>query len=330
MIRKSMSQIHRLVRSRALRIAVTGLGLALLIRGINMGQAAAVLGQADLRLELLGVGLTTLGLSCAVLAWAAVVRASGASVALPRLASWYLQGVFVGHVTPSSAGGDATRATGLSRAIGHGRGLASLAASRMASGLSMAICGFIGALVAHVDFGVPVVLAAAAYLGLMLGIWWLALGAHRLTRTLHRHNRRVVASAVRAVTPVTEALASFRETPGALFGCVGLAVAGWMLNIFAMQSFAAAVGVHQPPSIFAVVVPISLLATMVPVAINGIGLREGVLVGLMVHLGEGSARSGALAILIDLQLIPFAIIGAWLFIRSHRRAPAVLIPAGAV
>jgi hypothetical protein len=50
----------------------------------------------------------------------------------------------------------------------------------------------------------------------------------------------------------------------------------------------------------------------------------------MVHLGEGSARSGALAILIDLQLIPFAIIGAWLFIRSHRRAPAVLIPAGAV
>jgi dolichyl-phosphate-mannose--protein O-mannosyl transferase len=103
-----------------------------------------------------------------------------------------------------------------------------------------------------------------------------------------------------------------------------------MLNIFAMQSFAAAVGVHQPPSIFAVVVPISLIATMVPVAINGIGLREGVLVGLMVHLGEGSARSGALAILIDLQLIPFAIIGAWLFIRSHRRAPAMLIPAGAV
>jgi len=324
-----MQRIATLLRSRPLRFGVTGLGVLLLIHGVDLGQAASVLEHADVRFELMGVGLTALGVACAVAAWATVVRASGASIAIPRLASWYLQGVFIGHVTPSSAGGDATRATGVSRAIGHGRGLASLAASRMASGLSMAICGFIGALVANVDFGVPVILAAAAYLGLMLSIWWLALGAHRVMRLLARRNRRYISSAVRVVTPVTDALASFRETPGALFACVGLAIAGWLLNIFALQTFAVAVGVHQPPSIFAVVVPISLIATMMPVAINGIGLREGVLVGLLVHLGEGAARSGALAILIDLQLIPFAIIGAWLFIRSRRREPPALVGVGA-
>lgn len=329
----TMRHVRAVLRSPILRLVGTAVGLLLLLRGINVGQALDVVGHADTRLVVLALGLTALGLTCAVIAWSIVVRATGATVALPRIASWYLQGVFVGHVTPSGAGGDATRATRLIREIGHGRGIASLAATRMASGLSMALCGFIGALIANVSFGVPIIVAAAIYLGVMACFWWIALGAHRGVRMLQKSERRVVAAVIRSVTPVTEALASFRSTPRALLACVGMAIAGWMLNIFALQTFAAAVGVHQPPAIFAVVVPISLIATLVPVAINGIGLREGVLVGLLLHLGEDPARSGALALLIDLQLVPFAMIGAGLFIRTRRRhrmevAPSMELASG--
>lgn len=325
-----MRWVTVLLRSRATRLIGTAIGLFLLVRAVDLGQAAAVLRHADIRLALLGVGLTGLGLGCGVAAWGAAVRATGAPVGFPRMASWYLQGIFVGHVTPTTAGGDITRAAGVSRAIGHGRGVASLAASRMASGLSMAVWGFVGALVARVDFGVPVLLAAAGYLALMLGLWWLALGADRATRVLHTSTRRMTKSFARTITPITQALASFRETPGALFHCVGLAIAGWLLNIFALQTFAAAVGVHQPPTVFAVIVPMSLIATIAPVAINGIGLREGVLVGLLVHLGASAARAGALALLVDLQLVPFALVGASLFFVSHRRAPVTLAAAPAV
>jgi len=323
-----MRWIRAAARSRALRLTGTAVGLLLLVHGINLGQAAAVLGHADARLEVLGVGLTALGLACAVAAWAVVVRATGASIGYPLMASWYLQGIFIGHVTPSGAGGDATRAAGVSKAIGHGRGLASVAASRMAGGLAMALLGFVGAVVAAVDFGVPIIIGAGVYLAAMAAIWWLALGAHRVTRALHRTERRLISAAVHAVTPITEALARFRQTPWALLGCIALAAAGWLLNIFALQTFAAAVGVHQPPSVFAVAVPLSLIATLAPVAINGIGLREGVLIGLLVHLGESPARAGALALLIDLQLVPFALIGATLFFRAHRRNPK-RVPAAA-
>ena len=325
-----MRWIRALARSRALRLTGTAVGLILLVHGINLGQAAAVLGHADARLELLGVALTGLGLACAVGAWGVVTRATGASVGFHRMASWYLQGIFVGHVTPSGAGGDATRAAGVSGAIGHGRGLASVAATRMAGGLSMAMLGFAGAVIAKVDFGVPIIIAAGVYLAVMLSTWWLALGAHRVTRALHASERRLILAAAHAITPITEALARFRQTPGALLRCVGLASAGWLLNIFALQTFAAAVGVHQPPSIFAVAVPISLIATLAPVAINGIGLREGVLIGLLVHLGESPARAGALALLVDLQLVPFALIGATLFFRAHRRNSTRLSQTAAV
>lgn len=324
-----MGWMRRAGAARVLRIAGTAIGLLLLLRGINVSQAAAVLGRADPRLELLAVGLTGIGMTCAIGAWATVAAATGASVRFPRLASWYLQGIFVGHVTPSGAGGDATRAARLSRAVGHGRGVASVAATRMATGLGVAFWGLVGAVLARVEFGVPVLVAASVYLAVMLTVWWLALASHRAARALPRSRSRALATCGRAVAPITEALHGLRATPGALGRCAGLAIAGWLLNILALQTFAAAVGVHQPPSVFAVAVPLSLLATLAPVTINGIGLREGVLVGLLVHLGEPAANAGALALLIDLQLVPFALIGAGLFVRSRRQVPATLAPATA-
>jgi hypothetical protein len=60
-------------RSRWLRVAGTGIGLLLLVRGINIGEAGASLAHADPRLELLGIVVTAAGLACAVGAWAVAV-----------------------------------------------------------------------------------------------------------------------------------------------------------------------------------------------------------------------------------------------------------------
>jgi uncharacterized membrane protein YbhN (UPF0104 family) len=322
-----MRRLRWVGRSPVVRLVGTGVALLLLVQRVNLGRAMSALGHADPRLELLGVGLTGLGLLCEVVGWAAVINATGSGIALPRLASWYLQGIFVGQVTPSGAGGDAVRAMGASRAIGAGRGLASLAASRLATGLSVAACGLAGAVMAKVYFGIPVLIGAGAYLAMMLLVWWLALGAHGLTRRLGGSRRRPLAMLGRAAAPVTEALGRSRQRPGALAALVALALAGWILNIFALQTFAAAVGIHQPPAVFAVAFPISLIATAVPLAVNGIGLREGVLVGVLAHVGETAVRSGALALLIDVQLVPFALAGAALMLLARRAQGRPASPA---
>ena len=46
-----------------------------------------------------------------------------------------------------------------------------------------------------------------------------------------------------------------------------------------------------------------------PLAVRGIGIREGVLVGMLAHLGIDPGHAIALAILLDLQLLPFALLG---------------------
>ncbi|HET9050765.1 MAG TPA: hypothetical protein VFO60_03625, partial [Candidatus Dormibacteraeota bacterium] len=96
-----------------------------------------------------------------------------------------------------------------------------------------------------------------------------------------------------------------------------------------------AVGVDAGWQIFAVTIPVTLAATWLPVSANGIGLREGILVGLLVHAGAGSAQAAALSILVDLQMLPFALGGALLWMRgcateaSAEEAPIAPVPVAA-
>lgn len=312
--------LSRLVHSRALRLAGTAVGVFLLVRSVNIGAAAQTLAHADFRLGLLGVALTAVGVISTVTGWSILIRGTGAHVAWHRLASWYLQGVFAGHVAPTGAAGDAVRAVGVTRAIGSGRGLASLAASRMSGAIGMALFGFIGAVVLMQDFGLAVVIGAALYLAAMLLSWVIAFRLHGPIGRMRDRSSRLARRAGEMLHPFTESFQAFRERPGALVKAVILGIGGWAVNMLALQVFAASVGVHQPPMVFAVTIPISLIATWVPVAINGIGLREGVLIGLLAHLGENAAHAGALALLIDVQLVPFALMGAALFVLARRRA----------
>jgi hypothetical protein len=95
--------------------------------------------------------------------------------------------------------------------------------------------------------------------------------------------------------------------------------AGWGFNLLALSVAARAIGVNLSWTVLAVCIPITLLVALAPFSINGLGLREGVLVALLSHSGVSVAHAGAISVLIDLQMIPFAVLGAVLWSR-HRRS----------
>ena len=69
-------------------------------------------------------------------------------------------------------------------------------------------------------------------------------------------------------------------------------------------------------------VPAALTVTVLPVSINGLGLREGLLVALVLHAGGAPAQAAALAVLVDVQPVPFALAGGVLWLarsKAHRR-----------
>jgi uncharacterized protein (TIRG00374 family) len=281
----------------------------ILIHSVDLQRAGSGLRQADADLLVLGVGLTGVTVLSAVLGWGVLLRGVGHPIAYRLLAAWYLQALFVGHVAPSGAAGDAIRVLRVGRVAGHGHALASLATTRMASALGMAIFGMAGAVILHSAFDAPVLVAAAGYLACMLLAFALALQLHTVTRFLRARTSRICQQVAEWCAPATESFDLLRRNPSVLGQCLAIHVAGWAVNLVALQIFAAAVGINAGWSVLALTVPFSLLAATAPVTVRGIGLREGVLVGMLAHLGVDPAHAVALAIVLDLQLVPFALLG---------------------
>lgn len=317
------------------RVTGTVVGLAILAHTINIPQAIASLSRADPLWIAAALGLTMLAVAASVVEWGVLLRTAGAHTgARPgggthpilswrRLSSSYLQSLFFTQMLPAGVGGDAMRTVEMGRQVGHGRVLASLAGSRMAGMLGMTCWGIAAAvfLRALLGTGVVVVIAALA-VGVVL-IWTLALSADRLIP--YRLLTRVSAAMSRGIRSFSEAFAGYRQHPHAVAQSLLVGAAGWGFNLLALSVAARAIGVDLSWTVLAVCIPITLLVALAPFSINGLGLREGVLVALLSRSGVSVAHAGEISLLIDLQMVPFAVLGAVLWTR-HRRSTTGLVP----
>ena len=317
---KLRQAIRAALGSPLVRLGGTVAGVAFLVHSVDIPKAARGLAEANIGWAVLGLALTGIALMSSVLEWGVLLRGTGHRLAWSSLSSWYLQGLFVGQVLPAGVGGDALRAVEVGKVTGHGHALASLAGSRMAGTLGMAFWGVAGAVLLRAWLGPMMVIGACIFAVVMVISWVLALGADRVVRRMHGHQCAWRQKAAGILHPFTGAFRAYRRVPRVLAQSMVIGAAGWGINLCALAIFAKALGIHADWSLFAVAIPITLLATLAPFSMNGLGLREGVLVGLLAHAGVSSGHAGALAVLIDLQMIPFALFGAVLWMRRRKVA----------
>jgi len=316
-------RVLRVLQSRPVRIAGTAAGVALLLHGVDAGAAMRSLAGVDPGWLLVSVLLTAVAYGLSVVEWGVLLRAASPGARWARICSWQVQSVFAGAVVPGGAGGDALRAVNAAGVAGSARSLASLVCSRMAGSCGMAAWALLGAVVLQSEFGWITVAAAAALVAL-IGLGWItALAAAPLVQRCSLRPQRLLRRGATLLMPLSDALHWFRGCREALGWSVVAGVLGWTVNLLGLAALGRAVGVDAGPQLFAVVLPLSLLTTLAPFAVSGIGLREGVLVGLLVHAGVEPHRAGALAVLVDLQPLPVALVGAtlWLTERGGARQP---------
>jgi glycosyltransferase 2 family protein len=317
------------------RVTGTVVGLGILAHTINIPQAIISLSRADPLWIAAALGLTMLAVAASVVEWGVLLRTAGAQsgggthslLSWRRLSSSYLQSMFFTQMLPAGVGGDAMRTVEMGRQVGHGRVLASLAGSRLAGMLGMTCWGIAAAVFLRtlLGTGVLVVIAALA-VGVVL-IWLVALSADRVIP--YRLLTRVSGAMSRAIRSFGEAFSSYRQHPHAVAQSLLVGAAGWGFNLLALSVAARAIGVDLSWTVLAVCVPITLLVALAPFSINGLGLREGVLVALLSRSGVSVAHAGEISLLIDLQMVPFAILGAVLWSR-HRRSAKALVPMNEV
>lgn len=259
-----------------------------LARGVDWTQLGTAL--AACRLEwcaaawLAYVGSQTVS----VYRWAGLGRTVGFDLRPSQYWIYYFQGMFLSLCLPSSIGGDFYKAWRLGRDQNqYALAMGSVLADR-AAGLAALGCLACGAGLAQAfgqgEIGMLAWVAALTILACGLCVP-ACLIADRTLRRLGKMSR---------LREAADKLTPFFRRPQALAVAILWSLPVQVLSVASVMCLGLALGLNVPPLGYFLVVPSVALATVLPLSINGIGIREG---GLVVGLAPFGVPQGSALVL---------------------------------
>jgi uncharacterized protein (TIRG00374 family) len=287
--------------AKPLRVVLSLALLAWVIGQVDWSDTVAHLRYADLLFLILFILITPINVGVSVWKWSLLLRACGDDVPFWRLYGIYVASQFFNNVLPSSVGGDVVRAFMINRVIAAPkRALGSIVVERFTGLVVLLILGVTAMLTSPAlrTNGMLFVLVTASVIGSVVFV-----GAILSTRSVELFSRPLArfAAAARLLDKTTRFQQSLREYgnhSGTIVGSLALSVvfyAGAILNIWFVCA-----GIGQPIAFetAAIVVPVVLLVSLLPITVSGLGLTEwAFMVGF-----EAVGASGSLGIAAGLLL----------------------------
>jgi uncharacterized membrane protein YbhN (UPF0104 family) len=265
--------------------------LGFLALRLDWSRVAAALGALDAGLwlaALLLYGATQVVSSCR---WRLLAAPLGFGGPPRRYVSYYFVGMFFNLVLPTSVGGDVVRAWYLSNqaeAPAEARRLSaflSVFVERVSGVLMLVTLACVASL--WCPPGVPAwVTGTAVGVGVagVAGVLALPLAVRLLPRRGALHG-------------LAAGCLGYRRYPALLAGTGALSLLVQVANVVLVWLVGRALGLAVAPAYYAVMVPLVALLTMLPLSVNGMGLREAGYVVLLAPVGVGAPEAVALSFL---------------------------------
>ena len=266
--------------------------------------ARLILGHiADARLEYVAAGVLLYGAGQALSTWKwrLLLGPVGlGAVRYSRLLAFYFIGMFFNLFLPTVVGGDAVKALLLARETGApARATTSVFMERNLGLFALLAIALVAAWSAPV---VDIMGVTLSTLTLLLFAGFVVANLVLATRGVYGLVDRIIAATplargrVRA-TPLYEALFAYRSQPRVIAGAVLLSFVFQGTVIAVVFLNARALNLQFPLSTVAVFVPLISLAGMIPVSVNGLGVREALYILFFGRLGASTEVSVSLALL---------------------------------
>ena len=269
-------------RARSLALsalkAVVSIGLLwLLFSRVDVARLWSVARQASIGWLAAALALYLAMVLASVLRWGVLLRAQHVRLPYSFLTQSYLVATFFNNFLPSNIGGDVVRITDTAKAAGsktlattvvlidRGIGLLGLAlmAAMGASLMQHMTVGPVGPGMLWAGFGLGAIIATPALL-MPETVGWIL----QPLRVFHQEwvDARI--------EKLTDTLTRFKETPAALAGCFAGAVLVQATLVAFYVAIARSMSIPIGFAELAVIVPVSFIVQMVPLSVNGFGVRE--------------------------------------------------------
>ena len=293
-----------------LRMAASAAMLGFLLSRLDLASLLPRREQSALAWVALGVVVTGAALVLATVRWQRVLRALDQRAELPALLSHYLAGTFVSNFLPTTVGGDVLRVTRLSSGNGDRPvAIASVMLERLTGFLVLPFLTLAALL------GNPALLhlGTASRLALILSVGTLlALGVILVLATNARLGSRLAGDTrwLGFARAAHLALDRLRRNPGDALPVLAAAFAYQLTIVLSAWAGAHALGLDLGWSAMMAFVPVVAIAQVLPLSVNGLGLREGVLVLLLAPLGVTTGEAVALGLLLYGMNLVVSLLGA--------------------
>jgi len=307
-----------------LRVAVSAALIGWLLRRTDFAEVGQAFRAADLRLVGLAVLLIPLGYLTSVRRWRLLLRAQGGDAPLPFLLQSLMVGIFFNNLLPSTIGGDAVRAWDTARAgVDRATAVAVVMVDRFVGLLALMLFAAAGlALSGRLESSVVPeitawVCAGAAGMGLAAALLFLP-------------SRRLPALLSRLGGPfgkVASALFAFQGKGSVLVRAFAWSLALQGLVVLNAWVLASALRVPIPLADFFLIVPLGLFLMMLPVSINGIGVRESSYAFFFRAFGVAASLGVAVAWLDYGLLLLQALAGGAVYVIFRGRTPQLAAEA---
>jgi uncharacterized protein (TIRG00374 family) len=284
-----------LISKRAVVVGKVVISVGLLVALFIAADPASVfdrLRNIDLVYFGIGAALLLLQLVLSSLKWRLILRADGHSESFLRLMRTYLIGNFLSLFLPTSFGGDVYRGAVLSKRLRVAKGTASVLFDRLTGVLALFTVALVG-LTLVADSVVVSMLAAA---GIALGIvGFVAVTSQTATEWLDRRaDRRVVAFVAQLLT----SFRTYRRHRQTVVLALLISLTFQVNTVIINYCYVQALGLDVPFATLVLVIPLAYATEVIPVSINGIGVRDTALVTLLGFFGFPADYGVALGLLI--------------------------------
>lgn len=278
-------------------------GSLLLRVGVSGGLLAWVLSKLDLanmwsQAKLLNPWAWVAALALSIVAqslcsvrWWTLAQALGIRASVARMWRLFAEGSFFSLCLPSSIGGDVVKIFRLSPTK-SGRVLAalSIAADRVAGLIAVLIIGLaaMSGRALGVSSVMTLAIGAVFLLGACAAVWLGMAIMRRVHASLSREGR---------LAKLLQPLVPYQNRPGVLVAAIGQSIVVQLINASTLLALGWGLGLDIPAVAYFSVAPLVALATALPLSINGVGIREGLIVVLLREYGVTSEVGTALGLI---------------------------------
>jgi uncharacterized protein (TIRG00374 family) len=276
------------------RLIVTAGLLALVAAGVDWSAVRETVSDADWPWFALALGLTLIALAVGAVRWHGLLEAAEVPVTLRKSVRAYAVGAFSNNVLPTGFGGDVVRAWIVGRSSRTlARSLTSVAVDRVSALGCLLVLAWAGALVDPQSIPTPLValLAVASGALLVAGLLAMVLLGRRSLGSILPERLRSSAAEVAAV------LRAYRRDREVQLRALGLGIVFQALIVGSVWALGEGLRLDLGPAVIAVVTPLVLIATLVPISIAGFGVREGAFVVLLGEVGVATGDATLLSLM---------------------------------